>query len=169
MNCGSYFSLSVFFKQSWFVNLYERYSSVTAEVVTGSSAWIGRGLSCVCVQRRDSDARPSFDLTPMQVIVSVGSSNNYLIHVRCNVLCFSLGALRCKEYMYERYRLLISVSGLFSLKKQKTILCTACGLFHSLIHDDCTTHFFRKSAQIGFRVGQMLPMMVQSLNIRYIP
>ncbi|XP_042011568.1 ELMO domain-containing protein A-like isoform X2 [Salvia splendens] len=38
----------------------------TSEVVTGSSAWLGRGLSCVCVQRRDSDARPSFDLTPMQ-------------------------------------------------------------------------------------------------------
>ncbi|XP_057805484.1 uncharacterized protein LOC131020587 isoform X1 [Salvia miltiorrhiza] len=40
--------------------------STSAEVVTGSAAWLGRGLSCVCVQRRDSDARPSFDLTPMQ-------------------------------------------------------------------------------------------------------
>ncbi|XP_057805485.1 uncharacterized protein LOC131020587 isoform X2 [Salvia miltiorrhiza] len=39
---------------------------IFAEVVTGSAAWLGRGLSCVCVQRRDSDARPSFDLTPMQ-------------------------------------------------------------------------------------------------------
>ncbi|KAH6767518.1 ELMO/CED-12 family protein [Perilla frutescens var. hirtella] len=38
----------------------------TSEVVTGSAAWLGRGLSCVCVQRRDSDARPSFDLTPGQ-------------------------------------------------------------------------------------------------------
>ncbi|KAF6152975.1 hypothetical protein GIB67_021580 [Kingdonia uniflora] len=40
--------------------------STSAEVVAGSAAWIGRGLSCVCVQRRDSDARPSFDLTPSQ-------------------------------------------------------------------------------------------------------
>jgi len=40
--------------------------SSSAEVVTGSSAWIGRGLSCVCAQRRDSDARLSFDLTPTQ-------------------------------------------------------------------------------------------------------
>ncbi|GFP91013.1 elmo domain-containing protein a, partial [Phtheirospermum japonicum] len=39
---------------------------VTAEVVAGSAAWIGRGLSCVCAQRRDSDARPSFDLTLAQ-------------------------------------------------------------------------------------------------------
>ncbi|KAL6560397.1 hypothetical protein OROGR_003956 [Orobanche gracilis] len=37
-----------------------------AEVVAGSAAWIGRGFSCVCAQRRDSDARPSFDLTPAQ-------------------------------------------------------------------------------------------------------
>uniref|UniRef100_A0A0E0K320 ELMO domain-containing protein n=1 Tax=Oryza punctata TaxID=4537 RepID=A0A0E0K320_ORYPU len=36
------------------------------EVVTGSTAWIGKGLSCVCAQRRDSDARLSFDLTPVQ-------------------------------------------------------------------------------------------------------
>ncbi|XP_073038523.1 uncharacterized protein [Primulina eburnea] len=35
-----------------------------AEVVAGSAAWLGRGLSCVCAQGRDSDARPSFDLTP---------------------------------------------------------------------------------------------------------
>lgn len=34
----------------------------------GSAAWLGRGLSCVCAQRRESDARPSFDLTPAQVI-----------------------------------------------------------------------------------------------------
>ncbi|VAH50171.1 unnamed protein product [Triticum turgidum subsp. durum] len=37
-----------------------------ADVVSGSTAWIGRGFSCVCVQRRDSDARISFDLTPIQ-------------------------------------------------------------------------------------------------------
>ncbi|XP_047980898.1 ELMO domain-containing protein A-like isoform X1 [Salvia hispanica] len=42
------------------------YHSTPPEVVTGSAAWLGRGLSCVCVQIRDSDARPSFDLTPMQ-------------------------------------------------------------------------------------------------------
>jgi len=38
-----------------------------AEVVAGSAAWLGRGLSCVCVQRRDSDASNSFDLTLAQV------------------------------------------------------------------------------------------------------
>uniref|UniRef100_A0A7C9DX64 ELMO domain-containing protein n=1 Tax=Opuntia streptacantha TaxID=393608 RepID=A0A7C9DX64_OPUST len=40
--------------------------SNSAEVVAGSAAWIGRGFSCVCAQRRDSDGRPSFDLTPAQ-------------------------------------------------------------------------------------------------------
>ncbi|XP_073119059.1 uncharacterized protein [Henckelia pumila] len=39
---------------------------ISAEVVAGSAAWLGKGLSCVCAQRRDSDARPSFDLTPAQ-------------------------------------------------------------------------------------------------------
>ncbi|KAL8542638.1 hypothetical protein ACS0TY_003500 [Phlomoides rotata] len=40
---------------------------IFAEVVAGSAAWLGRGLSCVCAHgRRDSDARPSFDLTPAQ-------------------------------------------------------------------------------------------------------
>lgn len=39
------------------------------EVVAGSAAWLGRGLSCVCAQRRDSDDRPSFDLTSAQVIL----------------------------------------------------------------------------------------------------
>ncbi|KHG05886.1 ELMO domain-containing A [Gossypium arboreum] len=38
----------------------------TPEVVAGSTAWLGRGLSCVCAQSRESDARPSFDLTPSQ-------------------------------------------------------------------------------------------------------
>lgn len=38
----------------------------SAEVVAGSAAWLGRGLSCVCAQRRESDDRPSFDLTPVQ-------------------------------------------------------------------------------------------------------
>uniref|UniRef100_A0A1D1YDV9 ELMO domain-containing protein A n=1 Tax=Anthurium amnicola TaxID=1678845 RepID=A0A1D1YDV9_9ARAE len=41
-------------------------SSATAEVVAGSTAWIGRGLSCVCAQRRDNDSRISFDITPSQ-------------------------------------------------------------------------------------------------------
>ncbi|OVA11297.1 Engulfment/cell motility [Macleaya cordata] len=40
--------------------------SHSAEVVAGSGAWIGKGLSCVCAQRRESDARLSFDLTPSQ-------------------------------------------------------------------------------------------------------
>ncbi|GMN48327.1 hypothetical protein TIFTF001_017503 [Ficus carica] len=39
---------------------------IAAEVVAGSAAWLGRGLSCVCAQRRENDARPSFDLTPSQ-------------------------------------------------------------------------------------------------------
>lgn len=42
------------------------YHSTSADVVAGSAAWIGKGLSCVCAQRRDSDDRPSFDLTPLQ-------------------------------------------------------------------------------------------------------
>ncbi|KAL8232188.1 hypothetical protein R6Q57_001966 [Mikania cordata] len=37
-----------------------------AEVVAGSAAWLGRGLSCVCVQGREGDSHPSFDLTPAQ-------------------------------------------------------------------------------------------------------
>ncbi|XP_024983167.1 ELMO domain-containing protein A-like [Cynara cardunculus var. scolymus] len=36
------------------------------EVVAGSTAWLGRSLSCVCVQRKEGDSRPSFDLTPAQ-------------------------------------------------------------------------------------------------------
>ncbi|KAL2536642.1 ELMO/CED-12 family protein [Forsythia ovata] len=42
------------------------YHSTSAEVVAGSAAWLGRGLSCVCAQRRESDAHPSFDLTPAE-------------------------------------------------------------------------------------------------------
>ncbi|CAL9207328.1 unnamed protein product [Musa hybrid cultivar] len=38
----------------------------THEVVAGSTAWIGKGFSCVCAQGIDSDARLSFDLTPCQ-------------------------------------------------------------------------------------------------------
>nr|XP_043623761.1 ELMO domain-containing protein A-like isoform X1 [Erigeron canadensis] len=38
----------------------------SAEVVAGSAAWLGRGLSCVCAQSREDDSRPSFDLTPAQ-------------------------------------------------------------------------------------------------------
>lgn len=44
------------------------FSFVTVEVVAGSAAWLGRGFSCVCVQRRDIDDHPSFDLTPAQVV-----------------------------------------------------------------------------------------------------
>ncbi|XP_057496745.1 uncharacterized protein LOC130781559 isoform X1 [Actinidia eriantha] len=40
--------------------------STSAEVVAGSAAWLGRGLSCVCAQRRESDDRQSFDLTLAQ-------------------------------------------------------------------------------------------------------
>ncbi|XP_059301745.1 uncharacterized protein LOC132053653 isoform X6 [Lycium ferocissimum] len=38
----------------------------TSEVVAGSTAWLGRGLSCVCAQGTDIDGRPSFDLTPAE-------------------------------------------------------------------------------------------------------
>jgi hypothetical protein len=44
------------------------YNSSSAEAVPGSAAWLGRGLSCVCAQRRDSDANSTFDLTPAQVL-----------------------------------------------------------------------------------------------------
>ncbi|KAF3667713.1 hypothetical protein FXO37_09893 [Capsicum annuum] len=37
-----------------------------SEVMAGSAAWLGRGLSCVCAQGSDIDARPSFELTPAQ-------------------------------------------------------------------------------------------------------
>ncbi|KEH17885.1 ELMO domain-containing protein B isoform X2 [Medicago truncatula] len=40
--------------------------SCIAEAVAGSAAWLGRGLSCVCAQRRDSDAGSFFDLTLAQ-------------------------------------------------------------------------------------------------------
>ncbi|KAM7261049.1 hypothetical protein ACFE04_026524 [Oxalis oulophora] len=40
--------------------------STSAEAVAGSAAWLGRGLSCVCVQGSDGDSRPSFDLTAAQ-------------------------------------------------------------------------------------------------------
>ncbi|KAK8635798.1 hypothetical protein V6N13_004516 [Hibiscus sabdariffa] len=43
-----------------------RSREVVSEVVSGSTAWLGRGLSCVCAQSRECDARPSFDLTPSQ-------------------------------------------------------------------------------------------------------
>ncbi|MQL68522.1 hypothetical protein Taro_000838 [Colocasia esculenta] len=38
----------------------------TVEIVTGSTAWIGRGLSCVCAQGRENEARLSLDITPFQ-------------------------------------------------------------------------------------------------------
>ncbi|KAG2241004.1 hypothetical protein Bca52824_096890 [Brassica carinata] len=42
------------------------HSSSSAEVVAGSAAWLGRGLSCVCAQGSNGDTRLSFDLTPAQ-------------------------------------------------------------------------------------------------------
>lgn len=50
-----------------------------AEVVAGSAAWLGKGLSCVCAQRRDSDSRLSFDLTPAEVYALL---SNFDGHVR---------------------------------------------------------------------------------------
>ncbi|KAG5538751.1 hypothetical protein RHGRI_019341 [Rhododendron griersonianum] len=47
-------------------DLNRGHSTSSAEVVAGSAAWLGKGLSCVCVQSREGDARPSFDLTPVQ-------------------------------------------------------------------------------------------------------
>lgn len=35
-------------------------------VSSGSTAWIGKGLSCVCAQGRESDSRISFEMTPLQ-------------------------------------------------------------------------------------------------------
>uniref|UniRef100_A0A2C9WPN6 ELMO domain-containing protein n=1 Tax=Manihot esculenta TaxID=3983 RepID=A0A2C9WPN6_MANES len=40
--------------------------SNTCQSTSGSAAWLGRGLSCVCAQGRESDIRPSFELTPAQ-------------------------------------------------------------------------------------------------------
>lgn len=40
--------------------------SNTSEVVAGSAAWLGKGLSCVCVQARESETQPSFHLTPAE-------------------------------------------------------------------------------------------------------
>lgn len=34
--------------------------------MAGSAAWLGRGLSCVCVQAREGDTRPSFNFTPAE-------------------------------------------------------------------------------------------------------
>lgn len=38
----------------------------SAEVVVGSAAWIGRGLSCVCAQRAVNNEKISLTLTPYQ-------------------------------------------------------------------------------------------------------
>ncbi|XP_004248988.1 uncharacterized protein [Solanum lycopersicum] len=38
----------------------------SSEVMAGSTAWLGRGLSCVCAQGTDIDTRRSFDVTPAQ-------------------------------------------------------------------------------------------------------
>ncbi|XP_010540213.1 PREDICTED: ELMO domain-containing protein A-like isoform X2 [Tarenaya hassleriana] len=38
----------------------------TCHFSSGSTAWLGRGLSCVCAQRREHESRPSFDFTPAQ-------------------------------------------------------------------------------------------------------
>ncbi|CAI8591691.1 unnamed protein product [Vicia faba] len=43
-----------------------KFCFITAEAVAGSAAWLGRSLSCVCVQRRDNDASRFFDLTLAQ-------------------------------------------------------------------------------------------------------
>ncbi|AQK45251.1 ELMO/CED-12 family protein [Zea mays] len=45
---------------------HHRHHSSPAEVVGVSTAWLGKGLSCVCAQRRESDVRLSFDLSPIQ-------------------------------------------------------------------------------------------------------
>ncbi|CAL9213231.1 unnamed protein product [Arabidopsis halleri] len=33
---------------------------------SSSGAWLGRGLACVCAQKREHHSRYSFDLTPAQ-------------------------------------------------------------------------------------------------------
>ncbi|XP_074301974.1 uncharacterized protein LOC141633388 isoform X2 [Silene latifolia] len=49
-----------------------RITFAAAEVVASSTAWLGLGLSCVCMQRRDSGSRPSFDLSPTQKRLAQG-------------------------------------------------------------------------------------------------
>ncbi|KAF8394393.1 hypothetical protein HHK36_020601 [Tetracentron sinense] len=43
-------------------------AGVAAEVMAGLAAWLDRGLSCVCIQRSESDACPSFELTLAQLL-----------------------------------------------------------------------------------------------------
>lgn len=59
-----------------------------AEVVAGSAAWLGKGLSCVCAQRRDSDSRLSFDLTPAEVNALLSNFEGHvgLKSLRVNIL-----------------------------------------------------------------------------------
>ncbi|KAK9757750.1 hypothetical protein RND81_01G183900 [Saponaria officinalis] len=60
------------------------YHSNSAEVVAGSAAWLGLGLSCVCTQRRDSDARISFDLTPTQEVYLLRLQNRIDVPYDCS-------------------------------------------------------------------------------------
>nr|GMC90947.1 ELMO domain-containing protein A-like isoform X1 [Ipomoea batatas] len=60
-----------------------------SEVVAGSAAWLGRGLSCVCAQRRVGDARLIFDLTPTQAFCLQGVEwHPYCVVAECASLLF---------------------------------------------------------------------------------
>lgn len=100
------------FSRSTYYKLVQFYF-VTAEYVTGSTAWIGRGLSCVCAQRRESDARLSFDLTPYQVIfVGIKITETALQHSLRHSFHFSL-------YIFVHGVLWIYVTWWFSLNNNK--------------------------------------------------
>ncbi|KAK6120730.1 hypothetical protein DH2020_045527 [Rehmannia glutinosa] len=75
------------------------------DLVAGSAAWLGKGLSCVCAQRRDSDARPSFDLTPAQVIFCWGELFEFQVSIafKCNShMWTSSDAEECLEKLQNR-------------------------------------------------------------------
>ncbi|KAK2981271.1 hypothetical protein RJ640_028821 [Escallonia rubra] len=86
------------------------YHSTSAEVVAGSAAWLGKGLSCVCAQRRDSDARPSFDLTPAQEECLQRLQNRIDVAYDCSLVEHqeALRALWDAAYPGEELRGLIS-------------------------------------------------------------
>ncbi|KAE8720752.1 autophagy-related protein 3-like [Hibiscus syriacus] len=64
--------------------------STSAEAVAGSTAWLGRGLSCACAQSKESDARPPFDLTPAQMSYTYSVDIIFVAlhtdHFSCNMI-----------------------------------------------------------------------------------
>nr|GEU93303.1 neutral ceramidase [Tanacetum cinerariifolium] len=70
------------------------YAFIT-EVVERSATWIGRVLSCVCAQSIEDDSRPSFDLTPAQVLIDIQTNTRHfqsvfkylLVDVALTIIC----------------------------------------------------------------------------------